>query len=331
MRKALEEIVVKACEVAQPKEGDIVMDIGCNDGTLLRSYKIPGLKLVGFEPAKNLVEDARKGTTFVFNDFFGYKQFNEKFPSTRAKLITSIAMFYDLDDPDAFVADIVKSLDPRGVWVIQQNYLCSMLQQNGFDNIGHEHLTYYSLGTMSQLLSSHDLEIFNVEKNDVNGGSFRTYVARKGQFPVRESVEKMKEVEENLFSMKPSIYSTFGRNVRRAKAELSEFITDQIKNGKTVYVYGASTRGNTILQYCRLDHRLIKKATDANPEKWGLRTPGTEIPIVSKEEARRDNPDFFLVLPHHFLKEITREEEKYLESGGKFIVPLPRFQVLETN
>ncbi|TMI14617.1 hypothetical protein E6H33_07900 [Candidatus Bathyarchaeota archaeon] len=131
--------------------------------------------------------------------------------------------------------------------------------------------------------------------------------------------------------MKPSIYSTFGRNVRRAKAELSEFITDQIKNGKTVYVYGASTRGNTILQYCRLDHRLIKKATDANPEKWGLRTPGTEIPIVSKEEARRDNPDFFLVLPHHFLKEITREEEKYLESGGKFIVPLPRFQVLETN
>ncbi len=331
MRKALGEIVVKACEVAQPKEGDIVMDIGCNDGTLLRSYKIPGLKLVGFEPAKNLVEDARKGTTFVFNDFFGYKQFNEKFPSTRAKLITSIAMFYDLDDPDAFVADIVKSLDPRGVWVIQQNYLCSMLQQNGFDNIGHEHLTYYSLGTMSQLLSSHDLEIFNVEKNDVNGGSFRTYVARKGQFPVRESVEKMKEFEENLFSMKPSIYSTFGRNVRRAKAELSEFITDQIKNGKTVYVYGASTRGNTILQYCRLDHRLIKKATDANPEKWGLRTPGTEIPIVSKEEARRDNPDFFLVLPHHFLKEITREEEKYLESGGKFIVPLPRFQVLETN
>ena len=191
MRKALEEIVVKACEVAQPKEGDIVMDIGCNDGTLLRSYKIPGLKLVGFEPAKNLVEDARKGTTFVFNDFFGYKQFNEKFPSTRAKLITSIAMFYDLDDPDAFVADIVKSLDPRGVWVIQQNYLCSMLQQNGFDNIGHEHLTYYSLGTMSQLLSSHDLEIFNVEKNDVNGGSFRTYGARKGQFPVWESLDKM--------------------------------------------------------------------------------------------------------------------------------------------
>jgi len=331
MRKALEDIVVKACEVAQPKEGNIVMDIGCNDGTLLRSYRIPSLKLVGFEPAKNLVEDARKGTTFVFNDFFGYEQFRHKFPGTKAKLITSIAMFYDLDDPDAFVADIVKCLDARGVWVIQQNYLCSMLQQNGFDNIGHEHLTYYSLGTMSQLLENHDLEIFDVEKNDVNGGSFRTYVARKGPFPVRESVEQMKESEKKLFLMKPSIYSTFAKNVRRIRSQLTEFITDQIKNGRTVYVYGASTRGNTILQYSKLDHHLIKKATDANPEKWGLRTPGTEIPIVSKDEARRDKPDFFLVLPHHFLTEITREEKEYLQSGGKFIVPLPEFRIAESS
>ena len=328
MRKALEDIVIKACEVALPKEGDIVMDIGCNDGTLLRSYKIPGLKLVGFEPAKNLVEEARKGTTFVFNDFFGYDQFHQKFPGTKAKLITSVAMFYDLDDPDAFVADIAKCLEARGVWVIQQNYLCSMLQQNGFDNIGHEHLTYYSLETMSKLLSNHDLEIFDVEKNDVNGGSFRTFVAQKGQFPVRESVEMMKRFEKKLFSMKPSIYATFTKSVQRVRSQLREFIRDQTKSGRTVYVYGASTRGNTILQYCKLDHHLIKKATDANPEKWGRKTPGTEIPIVSKDEARRDRPDFFLVLPHHFLQEIEKEEKGYLDSGGKFIVPLPTFRIV---
>jgi NDP-4-keto-2,6-dideoxyhexose 3-C-methyltransferase len=331
MRKALEDIVVKACEVAHPSEGDIVVDIGCNDGTLLRSYRIPGLKLVGFEPAKNLVEDARKGTTFVFNDFFGYELFRQKFPDSKVKLITSIAMFYDLDDPDAFVADIVKCLDAKGIWVIQQNYLCSMLEQNGFDNIGHEHLTYYSLGTMSRLLDSHGLEVFDVEKNDVNGGSFRTYVARKGQFPVGDGLEKMKEFERKLFLMKPSIYSTFAKNVRRVKSQLSDFITIQTRNGKTVYVYGASTRGNTILQYCKLDYQLIKKATDANPEKWGRKTPGTQIPIVSKDEARRDKPDFFLVLPHHFLKEIAKEEEQYLESGGKFIVPLPKFRIMATN
>jgi NDP-4-keto-2,6-dideoxyhexose 3-C-methyltransferase len=331
MRKALENIVVKASQIAQPEDNDIVMDIGCNDGTLLRSYKTPGLKLVGFEPAKNLVAEAREGTTFVFNDFFGYDLFQQKFPDSKAKIVTSIAMFYDLDKPDSFVADVVKCLDTHGVWVIQQNYLCSMLQQNGFDNVGHEHLTYYSLETMSQLLNGHDLEIFDVEKNDVNGGSFRTYIARKGQFPVRESVEGMRGFEKKLFSMTPSPYSTFAKNVRKVRSRLRKFITEQTKTGRKVYVYGASTRGNTILQYCKLDHRLIKKATDANPEKWGRKTPGTDIPIVSKDEARRDRPDFFLVLPHHFLAEIVREERGYLESGGTFIVPLPEFRTITAS
>jgi len=331
MRKALEDIVVKSCEIAQPKPGEIVMDIGCNDGTLLRSYKIPGLNLVGFEPAKNLVEEARKGTGYVFNDFFGFNLFQQKFPNSKAKIITTIAMFYDLDNPDAFVADIVKCLDPNGVWVIQQNYLCSMLEQNGFDNIGHEHLTYYSLETMRLLLSNHDLEIFGVDTNDVNGGSFRTYIARKGRFPIGRKVQAMRKYEAELFSATPSIYETFAGNVGKIRVQLREFVATKVKSGKTVYVYGASTRGNTILQYCGLDHSLILKATDANPEKWGRKTPGTGIPIVSKDDARRDKPDYFLVLPHHFLEEIKREENDYLKSGGKFIVPLPRFRIVTAN
>jgi hypothetical protein len=223
-------------------------------------------------------------------------------------------MFYDLDDPESFVADIVKVLDTRGIWVIQQNYLLSMLEQNGFDNIGHEHLTYYSLGTMNRLLSKHNLEIFDAETNQV-----------------RKTVGEMEERETMLFSKEPSIYKTFAENIRGIRSQLKEFIVDQAKEGKTVYVYGASTRGNTILQYCKLDYRLIKKATDANPEKWGRKTPGTEIPIVSKAEARQDTPDYFLILPHHFLKEIMKEEKQYLESGGKFIIPLPKFRIATTN
>jgi NDP-4-keto-2,6-dideoxyhexose 3-C-methyltransferase len=331
MRKALEDIVVKSCDVAQPKPGDIVIDIGCNDGTLLRSYSHSGLNLVGFEPAQNLVEDARRGTGYIFNDYFGFDLFQKKFPNSKAKIITSIAMFYDLDDPESFVTDIVKVLDARGVWVVQQNYLCSMLEQNGFDNIGHEHLTYYSLETMNRLLSSHNLEIFDAETNDVNGGSFRTLIAQKGQFQIRKSVREMEERETVLFSRKPSIYTTFAKNIREIKSKLRGVIIDQVKGGKTVYVYGASTRGNTVLQYCGLDYRLIRKATDANPEKWGRKTPGTDIPIVSKRDARRDQPDFFLVLPHHFLREIMREEQEYLESGGRFIVPLPKLRVLSAN
>jgi NDP-4-keto-2,6-dideoxyhexose 3-C-methyltransferase len=328
MTKALEAIAVKACKIAKANAGDTVVDIGCNDGTLLRAYKSPGLRRVGFEPAKNLVKDAMKGTDYIFSDFFRFDLFRKRFPDSKAKIVTSIAMFYDLDEPASFVVDVSRILDPRGVWVIQQNYLPTMLKQNGFDNIGHEHLTYYSLQTLSRLLTDQDLEIFDVETNDVNGGSFRTYASHKDQFPVKESVMRLKEYERKLFSRRPSIYDEFAMNVRMIGFQLRHFVTKEVKSGRRIYVYGASTRGNTILQYCKLNHSLIEKATDANPEKWGRRTPGTGIPIVSKEEARKDKPDYFLVLPHHFLDEIRRQESDYLHSGGKFIVPLPEFRIV---
>ncbi len=328
IRGALEDIVEKAGKIANPMRGDIVIDIGCNDGTLLRAYKSLDVRRVGFEPAKNLVEDAMKGTDYIFNDYFRFDLFRKKFPESKAKIVTSIAMFYDLDDPTRFVIDVSKLLDPDGVWVIQQNYLPMMLVQNGFDNIGHEHLTYYSLKTLSRLLTKQDFEIFDVETNDVNGGSFRTYVSHKGRFPLNESVLRMKDYEGKLFSRRPSIYTEFAKNVRMVSMQLRSFVAKEVHNGKKIYVYGASTRGNTILQYCRLDHNLIEKATDANPDKWGRKTPGTGIPIISKEEARKDKPDYFLVLPHHFLSEIRKQESEYLRSGGKFIVPLPEFRIV---
>ncbi len=328
MSKALEDIVVKTCEKVEPIAGDMVVDIGCNDGTLLRAYKPSGLRRIGFEPAKNLFEDATRGTDYIFDDFFGFDLFRQRFPDSKAKIVTSIAMFYDLDDPTSFVIDVSKILDPQGLWVIQQNYLPTMLEQNGFDNIGHEHLTYYSLETLGRLLKEQDLEIFDVETNDVNGGSFRTYISHKGRFPVNERVLRLKDYERKLFSRRPSIYTQFAKNVRRASLQLKTFVEKEVDDGKRIYVYGASTRGNTILQYCKLEHDLIEKATDANPEKWGRKTPGTGIPIVSKEEARKDKPDYFLVLPHHFLDEIRRQESDYLRFGGKFIVPLPKFRIV---
>ena len=328
MREALADVAAKAYQVAKPAVGDIVVDTGCNDGTLLRSYPKTGLRLIGFEPAENLVEDARKGTNWVFNDFFKAGIFGEKFGREKAKIITSVAMFYDLEDPNAFVTDIVRCLSSDGIWVVQQNYLTTMLQKNGFDNIGHEHLEYYSLSTMERLLTKHGLDIFDVETNDVNGGSFRTYVCHRGSYPVRESVEVLKRKEEHLRLNSLDSYHAFAANIREIKSQLLQLVRNEVKNGKTVYVYGASNRGNTILQYCGIDYHLIKKATDANPEKWGRKTVGTKIPIVSKEEARNDNPDYFLVLPHHFLEEIKAEEADYLKRGGKFIVPLPNVFVI---
>ncbi len=203
-----------------------------------------------------------------------------------------------------------------------------MLERNGFDNIGHEHLAYYSLETMNRLITKHKLQIFDAEINDVNGGSFRTYIAHDGRFPIKARVKKLRAYENRLFSKKPSIYKKFSGNVKAIRNQLRNFVKSQVKAGKTICVYGASTRGNTILQYCGLDDRFIKKATDANPEKWGLRIPGTKIPIISKSEARKGAPDFFLILPHHFLDEIKAQEKQYLDSGGKFIVPLPRFRIV---
>jgi hypothetical protein len=226
------------------------------------------------------------------------------------------------------VKDVVDCLAPDGVWVVQQNYLGTMLEKNGFDNIGHEHLEYYSLSTMEKLLGRHGLEIFDVETNDVNGGSFRTYAGHRGKFEVRETVNELRQREKHMHLNSSKVYHNFAARIRKIKSDLRKLVKDEVNGGRTVYVYGASNRGNTILQYCGLDQRLIKKATDANPDKWGRATVGTGIPIVSKQEARKDSPDFFLILPHHFLDEIKREEKDYLENGGKFIVPLPEVRIV---
>jgi NDP-4-keto-2,6-dideoxyhexose 3-C-methyltransferase len=328
MREALADVASKALRVASPNEGDIVIDTGCNDGTLLRSYSMPGLLSVGFEPAENLIDDARKGTGWIFNDFFKADVFQKRFGSKKAKIITSVAMFYDLDDPNSFTADAGVCLAEDGIWVIQQNYLVTMLEKNGFDNIGHEHLEYYSLETMENLVMRNGLEIFEVETNEVNGGSFRTYVGHPGKHPVGESVKLMRKLEGGLSLNADAVYRKFASNIERIRLQLRTFVMKEVKRGKKVYAYGASNRGNTILQYCGLDHRLIGKAADANREKWGLKTVGTQIPIVSKEEARKDNPDYFLVLPHHFIREIEEQETAYLNHGGKLLVPLPKFRIL---
>ncbi len=331
MRRALRDLVSRTCEIAKPLTGDLILDIGCNDGTLLRSYTIPGLYRTGFEPAENLAPEARKGTDWIFNDFFSAGLFKKKFGARKAKIVTSVAMFYDLEDPNNFVSDVAAILAPDGVWVVQQNYLATMLEQNGFDNIGHEHLEYYSLKTMRELLKRHLLEVFEVETNDVNGGSLRTFISHEGRYPIADSVTRQEKHEAELGLNEPATYQKFASNIENIRSRVHDFIAREVRKGKKVYVYGASNRGNTILQYCRLDSSLIRKAADANPEKWGRKTVGTLIPIVSKEEARRDNPDYFLILPHHFLEEITIEEKKFLESGGMFIVPLPEFRIVANS
>lgn len=337
MRDALADISKKAAEKAGLKSGDIVLDIGCNDGTLLRSYNLQGLRLVGFDPAENLLQYSSVGTTKIFCDFFKAKEFEKEFKNEKAKVITSIAMFYDLDDPNSFVRGIVKCLHKDGIWVVQMSYLPLMLEQNAFDNICHEHLEYYSLTSLNFLLQTHGLEVFDVEINDVNGGSFRVYIKHSGsESPVATSEEQKrvlsvlgKEKKMQLSTKRP--YIEFAKRINLLKKKTVNLISKEVKKGKNVYAYGASTKGNTLLQFYGLDNRFIKFAAERNPDKYGKKTVGTLIPIISEEQARAKNPDYFLVLPWHFLKEFIVREENYLKRGGNFIVPLPEFRVIDSK
>ena len=326
MKEALKNIVDNALKTTKLNAGDKVVDIGSNDGTLLDYYP-ETLYKVGFEPAANVIGDSYE-RSHIINDYFTLKAWRKHFYDAKAKIITSIAMFYDLDEPNAFVDDITEVLADEGTWIVQMNYLPAMLENNCYDNITHDHLEYYSLSSLSHLLKRNGLEAYSVERNDVNGGSFRVYISFGGKRPVEASVYRMLK-EEELMKLDTDLpYKSFKDRIDSLKSELRRLILDKVSHGKVVYAYGAGTRGNTILQYSGLDHTVIKKACDANPEKYGRVTVGTHIPIISKEQTRIENPDYFLVLPYHFLDEIEQQESDYLKNGGGLIVPIPRVRLM---
>ncbi|MDH5482488.1 MAG: class I SAM-dependent methyltransferase [Candidatus Bathyarchaeota archaeon] len=332
MVKALADIVSSAQRRVQLSSRDIVVDIGSNDGTLLRQFKTPGLITVGFEPS-NLWELGVEGTSKIINDYFNYKAFKREYKDKKAKLITSIAMFYDLEDPNAFVEDIKKCLHKDGLWIIQMNYLGSMLENNTFDNICHEHLEYYSLLSLEHLLNKHDMEAFDVELNDVNGGSFRIYIRHKGgevrEFPgAEERLRKLRDYEKKMELDTSKAYAAFAKRIETIKRDLMSFLKQEIKKGKKFFIYGASTRGLVTLQYFGIDKRLIKAAVDKNPDKCGKYIVGTSIPIMSIEEYRKEKPDYLLVLPYHFIEEIKGQEKEFLKKGGKMIVAIPKFMII---
>jgi SAM-dependent methyltransferase len=341
MRAALAEIAHTAEHLVRLRPGDAVLDIGCNDGTLLAAYRTPGVFTIGFDPAENMAHHSRKVASKVVTGFFDLASFRNDpvLRDRRPKIVTSVAMFYDLENPNRFVSDVREVMDPNGVWVVQMSYLPLMLKQRAFDNICHEHLEYYSMESMEYLLGPHDLEIVDVELNDVNGGSMRAYIRRRSTGAelfsdptyrnlAAERTRTLRELEaaQGLDTRKP--YSDFAHWVARIKHDVVGFIREEVGRGRRVYVYGASTKGNTLLQYFGLDHSLIGAAADRNPDKWGRVTVGTRIPIVSEEEARAARPDYFLVLPWHFIDEFQAREEEYLLGGGRFILPLPRFSLI---
>ena len=337
MTDELAGIAGKIESIVSLKSGDFIIDIGSNDGTLLRSYKrVPGLNLVGFEPARNLEELGKKGTTKIFTDFFNFSAWRKEFGNAKAKVITAIAMFYDLDDPNDFVSDVVKCLDDEGIFVIQMMYLPSFLKRNAFDGICHEHLEYYSLLSLENLLKRHGLEIFDVEMREhVNEGSLRVYIRKTGKgsslnIPdgAEERIASFRANEEDLGLGDKKVYEELVRKVLESKKKTFSFIRQEVAKGKKIHGYAASTKGNTTLQFYGLTPDLIKAIADRNPDKWGRITVGTRIPVISEEDSRKMKPDYYFVLAWHFLPEFIERESEFFQRGGKFIVPMPEFKVM---
>jgi NDP-4-keto-2,6-dideoxyhexose 3-C-methyltransferase len=317
MRRALRDITAGVEQMVALQPGDVVLDIGANDGTLLASYQVPGLVRVGCEPANNLIDQLRGNADHVIHDFWSYQRYAE-LGVPKAKVVTAIGMFYDLEDPNQFIRDAQRVLADDGVFVAQLMCLTPMLEKNDLGNICHEHLEYYSLESLKYLFETNGLEMFKIEENDVNGGSYRIFARHHHGTGI--------DFNERVTA---SDLAAFAERLRRNRDACVTFIKAEVAKGKTVYVYGASTKGNVILQYYGLDASLITAAAERSPEKWGKYTVGSWIPIVSEDEARRAQPDYFLVLPWAFFDEFYAREKAWRDKGGKFIVPLPEFRVVE--
>jgi NDP-4-keto-2,6-dideoxyhexose 3-C-methyltransferase len=330
MTDHLSDLSLRARKMIHLEKDDIVLDIGSNDGTLLKSYGRDDIRRIGMDPGGEQYRKYYPDTIRLVSDFFTAANFKEAFPDEKAKIITSIAMFYDLEHPMEFVDNIRQILHKDGIWVLEQSYLPTMLRMNSFDTICHEHLEYYAFHQIDWMLRRNNLQVIDIEFNEINGGSFKLYVAHKDSVikPNTVALQSVIAEERELRLDTAEPYAGFCARVEAIRTKLYGLLTAENKRGKKIFVYGASTKGNVLLQYFNIDASLITAAAERNPEKWGSRTPGTNIPIISEEEARKQHPDYFLPLPWHFRKEFIERESRFLQEGGKFIFPLPDVEIV---
>ncbi|MBI3610810.1 MAG: methyltransferase domain-containing protein [Nitrospirae bacterium] len=310
--------------------GDVVLDIGSNDATTLKAYSTTNIKRIGIDPtgkkfAQFYTDDIRLVPDFFSRDAY---QSVEKKP---AKIVTSIAMFYDLESPVEFARQIGSILDAKGIWHFEQSYMPSMLRLNSYDTICHEHLEYYSLTVIQKIVRAAGLKVVDVVMNSINGGSFAVTATKEGNRNIRPNdavIDWLLEQEERMGLKTPHPYRDFEERVFRHRDDLTRLIRTLTADGKKILCYGASTKGNVVLQFCGLTVKDIPAIAEVNPDKFGCFTPGTHIPIISEKEARAMKPDYFLVLPWHFKDGILRREKEYLADGGKMIFPFPEIEIV---
>jgi NDP-4-keto-2,6-dideoxyhexose 3-C-methyltransferase len=309
---------------------DLVVDIGSNDATLLRGYPEDGPRLVGIDPTGGKFLDRYPENAELIVDYFSRETFENRFGTERAKVVTSIAMFYDLPDPLRFMRDVHDILAEDGIWVMEQSYMPSMLAADAYDIVCHEHLEYYALRQIEWMAERVGLSVIRAELTDVYGGSLCVTLAKNpGRYPRDEAaLARIRAAERDAGLDTTAPFEAFTRRVDRQREALLEFLARSRESGRVTLGYGASTKGNVILQYCGLTERDLPCIGEVSPEKAGRFTPGTKIPIVSEEEAKQREPDQLLVLPWIYRDGFIEREQRFLADGGKLVFPLPALSVV---
>ena len=307
----------------------VVLDIGSNDATSLKSYTVDGLRKIGIDPTGGKFQKYYTNDITLVEDFFSAEAYRSV-ETRKANIITSIAMFYDLEDPIAFARQIEEVLDDNGIWHFEQSYMPSMLRTNSYDTICHEHLEFYSLEVVVKILAKANLKIIDVQMNSINGGSFAVTAAKKTSvLPQNHAVINWLLGQEKSMGLStPKPYRDFEERMFRHRDDLVKLIRALNADGKTVLGYGASTKGNVMLQFCGFTVDDIPAVAEVNEDKFDCYCPGTMIPIISEAEARAMKPDYFIVMPWHFKNGILERESEYLEQGGKMIFPFPEIEII---
>ncbi len=328
MVQHLQGKVARILERVPVSPGDLVIDIGSNDGTTLQAYP-KDLQLVGIDPTGTKFRSYYPPHVELISDFFSPKAVRGRFGAKKARIVTSFSMFYDLDDPTSFMRQVHEILADDGIWVFEQSYTPAMLDRNSYDTVCHEHLEYYGLRQIDWMARRVGFRIMDVEFNDVNGGSFSITVEKNRSSPTANepAVTSVLAREDELGLQALAPYRAFEKRVAEHRERLNGLIHEIGRSGKKILGYGASTKGNVILQYCNLTGRELSCIAEVNHDKFGAFTPGTLIPIVSEADAKRMKPDFFLVLPWHFRQAILSREADYLRAGGKLVFPMPSVSV----
>jgi hypothetical protein len=333
MVRHLHNKVARIKSLVKLETGDMIIDIGSNDGTTLSAYP-EGMTLVGVDPSgTKFFHYYPKGASLI-PEFFTAKAVQSKYPERRkAKVITSIAMFYDLEQPQVFVNEIASLLDEQGVWVFEQSYLPSMIEAKSYDTICHEHLEFYALKQIKMMLDKANLKIVDVEFNDINGGSFSITAAHRSS-AYAEATSLVAEILANEVRIgleSGDVFKKLQADMDKHRDDLLKLLSDLKAQGKKVFGYGASTKGNVLIQYCGLTPELVPYIAEVNPDKFGSYTPGSKIPIISEADAKAMKPDYYIVFPWHFKQNILQREQEFLAQGGKFIFPLPKLDVVSAQ